>query len=141
MGQVPGSGAGNQPPTPAQPQPSGADDHHQLSEKVIGSASGPASCCVYLTSRATMREGDCFLKDCFTQEEEFSRAALLSNHVLSLLFCEDNHLENQSMYLLLLGAFVVEMNPLEIRKGVHVTPDGLSALAPPIRVDAGNLEE
>lgn len=45
------------------------------------------------------------------------------------------------MYVLLLGAFVVEMNPLEIRRGVHATPAGPSAPVPPVRVDAGNLEE
>lgn len=88
-----------------------------------------------------MGGGSCFLKDSFTQREELGRAGLLSKHVLSLLFCKDNHLENQLMYVLLLGAFVVEMNPLEIRRGVHATPAGPSAPAPPVRVDAGNLEE
>lgn len=65
----------------------------------------------------------------------------LSKHLLSLLFCKDHHLENQLMYLLLLGAFVVETSPLEMRRGVHATPVGPSSPAPPVRVDAGNLEE
>lgn len=106
--------------------------------------SSPASFCGHPTSSLTHQGhggGSCFLKDSFTQREELGRAGLLSKHVLSLLFCKDNHLENQLMYVLLLGAFVVEMNPLEIRRGVHATPAGPSAPVPPVRVDAGNLEE
>ena len=107
----------------------------------------PASFCGHPNSSLTHqghREGDCFLfskKDGLTQWEEVSRLALLPKHVLSLLFCKDNHLENQLMYLLLLGAFVMEMNPLEIRRGVHATPVGLCSPALPVRVDVEKFEK